>query len=94
MHEGPFSISFRGMALQHGLKSGMITSIEPGYYDDAAKFGVRIENLYAVRDAHTEYGERNPDEKFLHFEPITLAPIQLTLVDPTLLSYEEVTLSL
>lgn len=95
MHEGPFSIGYRGgTAAQNGLKSGMVTSIEPGYYDDAAKFGIRIENLYIVRDTHTEYSERNPDKKFLRFEPITLVPIQRTLIDPSLLSYEEVTLSL
>ena len=45
VHEGPQSISKRGMAV---LEPGMIISNEPGYYKEGA-YGIRIENLVLVR---------------------------------------------
>ncbi len=83
VHEGPQSISPRGTA--QALLPGMICSNEPGYYKEGA-FGIRIENLVVVNETRpaSEDGKR-----MLGFETITLAPIDLALVEPSLLSAEE-----
>jgi Xaa-Pro aminopeptidase len=62
--------------------------VEPGYYDAPHEFGIRIENVYIVRSTDTEYGTNGTT--FLQFDPVTLVPIQMTLVEPRLLSFEEV----
>ncbi|MGA7935262.1 MAG: aminopeptidase P family protein [Kovacikia sp.] len=46
VHEGPNGISKRA---NHPLEPGMITSIEPGFYEPGWG-GIRIENLYVVRE--------------------------------------------
>ena len=46
VHEGPHSISPR-FANKEVLKEGMVTSNEPGFYDDG-NFGIRIENLLEI----------------------------------------------
>lgn len=56
VHEGPHSISPR-WANQEVLKRGMITSNEPGYYDDG-RFGIRIENLLEI----VAFGEDDNDD--------------------------------
>jgi len=81
VHEGPQRISPAGHA---ALKPGMIVSNEPGYYKTGA-YGIRIENLLAVRPAEGLAGER----QMLEFETLTLAPIDLNLVEPRLLHAEE-----
>lgn len=81
VHEGPQNISKK--PVQQALKPGMIVSNEPGYYK-AGSFGIRIENLIVVRDCAVQ-GER----KMMEFETITLAPIDLELVEPMLLTDEE-----
>ncbi len=81
VHEGPQNISKR--AIPQALKAGMIVSNEPGYYK-AGEYGIRIENLIVVRQP-SEPGER----RMLEFETITLAPIDLDLVEPMLLTDEE-----
>ena len=78
VHEGPQSISRRGMAI---LKPGMIISNEPGYYKEGA-FGIRIENLVLVSAAGVPAGGERP---MLSFETLTLAPIDRRLVDVSLL---------
>ena len=82
VHEGPQSISRRGMAV---IEPGMILSDEPGYYREGA-FGIRIENLILTLPlAAIEDGDRE-----MHgFETLTLAPIDLRLVQPDLMSPEE-----
>ena len=83
VHEGPQSISPRGSG--QALKAGMICSNEPGYYKTGA-YGIRIENLVVVREmARLEGGEK----PMLGFETITLAPIDLDLVAPHLLTRDE-----
>ena len=62
----------------------MICSNEPGYYKTGA-YGIRIENLVIVREAEIEGAERPT----LEFETVTLAPIDLDLVEPALLSMDE-----
>lgn len=85
VHEGPQSISFR-YGNMTALQRGMIVSNEPGYYEDRS-FGIRIENLLYVR-------EKNVPNNFggisyLGFERLTFVPIQIKLVDCSLLSFGE-----
>jgi Xaa-Pro aminopeptidase len=85
VHEGPQNISKRHVT--QALKPGMICSNEPGYYK-TGEYGIRIENLIVVSDAKPVPGG-DPQRKFMSFETITLAPIELGLVDPKLLSENE-----
>jgi Xaa-Pro aminopeptidase len=83
VHEGPGRIAKLGMA---PLKRGMILSNEPGYYRTDA-FGIRIENLVLVAEAPPVKGAEKP---LNFFETITLAPIDRRLVDPAMLTAEEI----
>ncbi len=83
VHEGPQSISSRGTT--QSLKPGMICSNEPGYYK-SGEYGIRIENLVIVRQAE---GISGGEKKMLSFETITVAPIDLNLVEIPLLTAEE-----
>lgn len=67
------------------LKPGMIVSNEPGYYLPG-HYGIRIENLVAVRpcEALTE-----TEKPFYEFETLTLVPIDRNLVAPGLLTADE-----
>jgi Xaa-Pro aminopeptidase len=81
VHEGPQRIAKSGTA---ALEPGMIISNEPGYYA-AGRYGIRIENLIVVEARFIAGAER----KMLGFETISLAPIDLRLVEPKLLTTEE-----
>ncbi len=85
VHEGPHAISFyrcKGDA----LVPGMITSNEPGFYK-AGEYGIRIENLVYV----TEDRDKSSDEfKFYKFENLTMCPIDLNLINKSLLNKEEI----
>ena len=84
VHEGPARISKQGSGV--ALKPGMILSNEPGYYKTDA-YGIRIENLIAVRPARPiEGGER----EMLEFETLTLAPIDRALIDTALMTEAEI----
>lgn len=83
VHEGPQGISKRPNNI--ALKPGMIISNEPGYYKEGA-YGIRIENLITVTDAQVIEGGEHP---MMGFEILTLAPIDLNLVEPTLLNEAE-----
>ncbi len=75
VHEGPQSLSKFNKTK---IKSGMIVSNEPGYYEEN-KFGIRIENLiYAKKDSNKFY-----------FKNLTLAPIDNDLIDFKLLNKNE-----
>lgn len=83
VHEGPQRLSRLGSV---ALEPGMILSNEPGYYRDGA-YGIRIENLVLVTPpARVAGGER----EMMGFETLTLAPIDLRLVEPTLMTAEEI----
>jgi Xaa-Pro aminopeptidase len=82
VHEGPQRIS--KIANSVALQPGMIVSNEPGYYK-AGEYGIRIENLVAVKDAAIE----GADRRYLEFETLTLAPIDLECVETKLLSDAE-----
>jgi len=84
VHEGPHRISKGGGGV--ALKPGMIVSNEPGYYK-ADAFGIRIENLVVVRACEALAGaERTTYE----FETLTLAPIDLNLVEPNIMTQAEI----
>jgi Xaa-Pro aminopeptidase len=82
VHEGPQRISKLGSA---PLEPGMILSDEPGYYY-AGHWGIRIENLVVVEPRAIVGAER----EMYGFETLTLAPIDLSLIDAKLLDAEEV----
>jgi len=63
----------------------MICSNEPGYYKEG-EYGIRIENLVVVTEPQTIPGGDRP---MMGFETITLAPIDLELVEPAFLLEEE-----
>jgi len=86
VHEGPSGISYRPRANDPGVQEGMIFSDEPGYYENE-KFGIRLETLVKVVTTQTKY--RSSAGKMLTFAPITLVPIQQKLIDPTLLTRQE-----
>ena len=78
VHEGPQAITKNNT---YELKSGMVMSVEPGYYIPN-KYGIRIENLvYTI--------ETSENKNFLKFETLTLAPIPFNLIDETLLTMAE-----
>src|SRR5262249_46245984 len=82
VHEGPQRIS--KVANATALQPGMVVSDEPGYYK-AGAYGIRIENLLAVREARIE----GADRAYLEFETLTLAPIDLHCIDESLLTAAE-----
>lgn len=82
VHEGPQQI--RMEYVPTALKAGMTITDEPGVYL-AGRFGVRIENvLLIVGGDSTECGN------FLRMEPLTLCPIDTTVIDHWLLDDYEV----
>ena len=83
VHEGPCGISKRSTV---PLEPGMLLSNEPGYYREGA-FGIRIENLVFVEEPSIPEGG---DREMLGFETITLAPIDLRLIEPSLLGAEHI----
>ncbi|MEO0702422.1 MAG: aminopeptidase P family protein [Pseudomonadota bacterium] len=78
VHEGPQRLA---RISEVPLEPGMILSNEPGYYREGA-FGIRIENLIVVREA-AKIGD-NRDQ--LDFQTLTYVPIDLALVDTTMLA--------
>jgi Xaa-Pro aminopeptidase len=82
VHEGPHRISKMPNAV--ALEPGMIVSNEPGYYKTGA-YGIRIENLVVVQAIDVPGAER----RMLGFATLTLCPIDRTLVEPSLLSADE-----
>ena len=75
VHEGPQAIS-KGNYIK--LREGMILSNEPGFYQQG-KYGIRIENLVYIKK------EKNN----LVFKNLTLAPIDIGLINFKLLSSQE-----
>lgn len=73
VHEGPNGIS---KGAQEPLEPGMVTSVEPGFYKPGWG-GVRIENLYVVR----ELGTDDTQKTWYGFEPLTYIPFDPQLID-------------
>lgn len=87
VHEGPQGIgTSAGVMPRYAepLEAGMFVSDEPGYYEDG-KFGIRIENVVVVVPTETKYGSG-----YLTMEPVTLVPIQLKMLEPSLLTADEI----
>jgi Xaa-Pro aminopeptidase len=83
VHEGPGRIAKLGTT---PLKRGMILSNEPGYYK-TGEYGIRIENLVLVVEAPAVAGA----EKLLNrFETLTLAPIDRRLIEPGMMTADEI----
>ncbi|HET9018562.1 MAG TPA: M24 family metallopeptidase, partial [Acetobacteraceae bacterium] len=83
VHEGP--ASFSRLARPVPLAAGMILSDEPGFYAPG-RYGIRLENLLLVQPARLPEATR----PFLGFETLTLAPFDRALIEPALLSLEEI----
>ncbi|PWY75183.1 hypothetical protein BO70DRAFT_296262 [Aspergillus heteromorphus CBS 117.55] len=87
VHEGPMGIGTRVQYTEVPIAAGNVLSdAEPGYYEDG-KFGIRIENVVVAREVQTnhKFGER----PWLGFEHVTMAPVGRNLIEPSLLSDEE-----
>ncbi len=82
VHEGPQRVAKSDTV---ALVPGMILSNEPGYYE-AGQFGIRTENLLAVREAANQ---PENGRKFLEFEVLTFAPIDRRLIIVELLTTHE-----
>ena len=82
-HEGPQSI--RTNLVNVALTPGMVMSNEPGLYK-TGEYGIRTENLLLVVEAEKteDFGD------FLAFEPLTLFPYDLQLIDRSMLTPEEI----
>ena len=84
VHEGPQRIG-KGVS-STPIEAGMILSNEPGYYKEN-EYGIRIENLVLVRKC-----AENADfeREMLEFENLTWAPIDLNLVDASIMTAIEI----
>ena len=85
VHEGPNAFRWRSNPenLDAVLQPGMVITDEPGVYVPG-KYGIRTENMLLCRKwQQNEYGA------FLHFEPLTLVPIDLDGVDLSLFNDKE-----
>jgi Xaa-Pro aminopeptidase len=83
VHEGPHRIS--KVPNRVALLPGMIVSNEPGYYKTGA-YGIRVENLVAVQTEPVSEGGL----PMLSFETLTMAPIDLRLVDTKIMTADEI----
>ena len=63
----------------------MMLSNEPGYYKTGA-YGIRIENLILVEPRNIEGAER----EMFGFETLTFAPIDLRLVEASIMTEQEI----
>jgi Xaa-Pro aminopeptidase len=81
VHEGPQRIAKTGHT---PLEVGMMLSNEPGYYKPGA-YGIRIENLILVESRTVPGAER----EMMGFETLTFAPIDLRLVEPSIMTGPE-----
>lgn len=83
VHEGPNNISIRS-PYNTPIDKGMITTDEPGLYLEG-EYGIRLENeLLCVEDYNNEYGD------FLKFECLTLVPFELSCIDKSMLTEDEI----
>jgi Xaa-Pro aminopeptidase len=82
VHEGPQRIAKTGHT---PLEAGMLLSNEPGYYK-TGHYGIRIENLVLVERRTVEGGDR----EMMGFGTLTLAPIDLRLVEPAFMTRDEI----
>lgn len=87
VHEGPQRIAqpfYPGGQSLEPLRAGMFLSNEPGYYK-AGEYGIRIENLVLI----VEKDIPGVEQRMFAFETLNFAPIERTLIEPSLLSDSE-----
>ncbi len=85
VHEGPQGISYyRGIGVP--LRVGMVCSNEPAIYK-TGEFGMRVESMIVVKEDETA---PNTDFKFLNFETFTLCPIDVRLIDVSMLKLSQI----
>lgn len=85
VHEGPNAFRWKSTPEQADgeLSPGMITTDEPGVYL-TGEYGIRTENeLLCVVDEENEYG------RFLKFDTLTYAPIDLEAIEPSYMNEKE-----
>jgi len=82
VHEGPQRIAKTGTT---PLEPGMMLSNEPGFYKPGA-YGIRIENLILVEPRTIPGGDR----EMLGFETLTFTPIDLRLVETSIMNPGEI----
>ncbi len=86
VHEAPNGFRWKKVPERNDggvLEAGMVTTDEPGIYIEGSH-GIRIENeLLCVKGNKNEYGQ------FMYFEPLTVVPVDLDLVDVDLLSQRD-----
>ena len=86
VHEGPNAFRYKyvpGTGDYCELEPGMVTTCEPGVYEEG-RFGLRIENeLLCVKAFENEYGE------FLRFDTLTLVPYDRDLIITGMLTEHE-----
>ncbi len=77
VHEGPNSFRYRTLKGKEAavLEEGMVTTDEPGSYIEG-EFGIRIENELLCVESML-----NGSDRFMKFEVLTYAPIDLDLVE-------------
>ncbi|MBD1863110.1 MULTISPECIES: aminopeptidase P family protein [Trichocoleus] len=85
VHEGPNGINKRS---QEPLEPGMVTSVEPGYYEPGWG-GIRIENLYVIKEVVTENNGAVPKGTWYEFESLTYIPFDKHLIDCDRLSPQQ-----
>ncbi len=83
VHEGPNRISKINSTV---FQPGMVTSIEPGYYEKGWG-GIRLENLYYVAVDSVELA--GGASRWFCFKPLTFVPFEKRLIDFNLLSPEQ-----
>ncbi|KAJ9098924.1 hypothetical protein QFC20_005839 [Naganishia adeliensis] len=86
VHEGPVYIGSPSSRTEVGMREGLVISNEPGYYEDGA-FGIRTENLVMVVKADTRHSFGG--KPYLKFENLTMCPVQVSLIDASLLTPKE-----
>lgn len=69
------------------LHINLCLSTEPGYYEDG-KFGIRIENVVEIVAAPTKNNFGGTG--FLTMDPVTMAPIQKKMIEPSLLTEAQI----
>ncbi|XP_061176383.1 xaa-Pro aminopeptidase 1-like isoform X2 [Saccostrea echinata] len=89
VHEGPgrISLSHAPFESDSPLQDGNFFSDEPGYYEDG-KFGIRLENIFMVKEVDTKY--KFPNTTFLGFETVTMVPYEPNLIKYDMLSQSQV----
>ena len=85
IHESPASFRWRYRKGDTAVfEEGMVITDEPGVYIEDSH-GVRLENeLLVCKD------ELNGDGQFMHFEPLTLIPMDLDAIDPECMTEHEI----